>query len=241
MAIENMVLHMRNRTLAYLVNKQAAAEDNEEETTPHEPIEIDYGECIDKDERWSLYVKDSVVSLVPQRQEQNIYSTGSPAGLRSWGERFELSATEVIEKYIERSETTLVQEELRERVDEVREIEPYKDEKVLREMYADEMSLEQIAYALDCSVDDVSKWTEHHGIYIGEFSEDYSRHGEAVGETRTTSNDRDNNYADDNEVVQLHNDGYTLGEIAEEVDQPKHVVYVQLDKLIGDETHPADR
>lgn len=114
---------------------------------------------------------------------------------------------------------------------ETKDNDSYIDEATLRDLYADEMSQEQIAYELDCSVSTVDKWMRYHGIHVGKHSVNYSRHGEQVGETRTTAHDREDQYPGDETILALHEDGLSLAEIAEETGQPKHVIYIQLDYL----------
>jgi DNA-binding transcriptional regulator YiaG len=207
---------------------------------------------IDDHDRWRLTVDKSVVNAIgPEYCCPAFYTTGSPSCLRAWGGEFELSVSEVISAYIERSETEKQKSQLHNDVTEAVEeytntetdtdaetdtdtdsaMESYKDEETLRELYADGLSQAQIAHRLDCSVHQVSRWMDEHGILVGESSEHYSRHGKLVGDKRTDPDDapNDTRYRDEQTLRQLYNDGLSLQQIADQLNQPPHVIYYWLD------------
>lgn len=201
----------------------------------------DDDQCIiDDNDRWRLVVNKSVVNAIgPDYCCPAFYTTGSPSCLRAWGGEFECSIDEVISAYIERSETEKSNTQLDSEVREVLEdhtdsaTESYKDEETLRELYADGMSQAQIAHRLDCSVHKISRWMDEYDIQVGESSEHYSRHGSLVGDKRTTPNDDDAEeelYRDEKTLRQLYNDGLSLQQIADRLDQPAHVIYFWLDE-----------
>jgi hypothetical protein len=195
---------------------------------------------IDDNDRWRLTVNKTVVNAIgPDYCCPAFYTTGSPSCLRAWGGEFECSINEVIDAYIERSETERSNTELDNEVREVLEdytdsaMESYKDEETLRELYSDGLSQAQIAHQLDCSVHEVSRWMDEYGIQVGESSEHYSRHGELVGDKRTTPNDNDAEeelYRDEKTLRQLYDDGLTLQQIGDQLDQPPHLIYYWLDE-----------
>lgn len=220
--------------------------DDESTTTVQstDPDDADDDQCvIDNSDRWRLTVNKSVVNAIgPDYCCPGFYTTGSPSCLRGWGGEFERSIEEVISAYIERSETEESESRLHDDVKEALEEhadtdtdgdkEAYKDEETLRELYADGLSQAQIAHRLDCSVHQVSRWMDEHDIQVGESSEHYSRHGELVGDKRTDPDDDrgEELYRDEKTLRQLYNDGLSLQQISDQLDQPPHVVYYWLDE-----------
>lgn len=218
---------------------------DDESTTTAESTDSDDANddkyVIEDNDRWRLIVNKSVVNAIgPDYCCPAFYTTGSPSCLRAWGGEFECSTDEVISAYIKRSETeksdTELDKEVQEALEDHRDTdgnrEPYKDEETLRELYADGLSQAQIAYQLDCSVDEVSRWMDEHDILVGESSEHYSRHGKLVGDKRTTSDDdtEEELYRDEKTLRQLYNNGLSLQQIADQLDQPPHVIYYWLDE-----------
>lgn len=240
--IHDVLDRINDRTTSINSTRRTGDESTETvQPTDSDDDDADEDQCvIDDNSQWRLTVNKSVVSAIgPDYCCPAFYTTGSPSCLRAWGGEFEQSTEEVISAYIERSETersdtqlhTEVQEAFDEHIDST--VEPYKDEETLRELYADGMSQAQIAHRLDCSVHKVSHWMDEHDIQVGESSEHYSRHGKLVGDKRTDPDDDDADeelYRDEKTLRRLYNDGLSLQQLADKLDQPAHVIYYWLDE-----------
>jgi hypothetical protein len=148
---------------------------------------------------------------------------------------YECSVPEVVNGYLTESETAVNEAALMDAVEEeLAEI--YMDEDSLRYLYSWGPSQSQITYQLGCEANVITAWMQRHGILTSEHSEHYSLRGEWIDiDWDDVGTDDDEWVMDEAMLRELADDGLSLNEMAERLDEPAHVIYVQLDRHgIGD-------
>lgn len=199
---------------------------------------------IDEHGHWSLDLRDTILTASGGDDSgPDFYTTGSPKRLRAVDGEYECAVPEVVHRYINESATTVDEAALMDAVeDELAAI--YTDEDSLRYLYSCGLSQAQIARQLGCETTVITAWMQRHGILTGEHSEHYSLKGEPIDidqdEGNTDDDDDTDDWSLDEETLRaLANEGLSLAAMAERLDEPTHVVYIQLDRHdIGDWKSP---
>jgi DNA-binding transcriptional regulator YiaG len=234
---------MRRRELSYVINKhkkqeaegnsvEKADEDTDQSgsTDDEEQSEIDTT-LIDENGQWRLEIRETVVNAIGSDYcVPKFYTTGSPNCLRALEGKYECSVPDVVRNYIRKSETETEEAELMEAVDDGLE-KIYTDEESLRFLYSSGLSQAQIARRLGCGANTITKWMDHHGILTGEHSEHYSLNGESIDiDLDDVGTDNNDWVMDEDTLRELVDAGLSLSEMADRLNEPAHVIYVQLDR-----------
>jgi hypothetical protein len=234
---------MRRRELSYVINKHKkqeaernSVEETDEDTDPsgsnndEEESEIDTT-LIDENGQWRLEIRGTVVNAIGADYcVPKFYTTGSPNCLRALEGKYECSVSEVVHNYIKKSETEAREAELMEAVDAGLE-KVYTDEESLRFLYSSGLSQAQIARRLGCEANIITKWMDYHDILTGEHSEHYSLNGESIDVDLDDIGTNDDDWVMDEDTLrELADAGLSLSEMADRLNEPAHVIYVQLDR-----------